>query len=357
MKLGFDAKRLFHNTTGLGNYSRALLDGLQKSYPSNQYFLFDQKEDSQYYPNSEIVKPQITNFLWRSAFCIKQINALELDVFHGLSNQLPIGKWNLNTKKIVTIHDVIFKTHPEKYPLLDRISYDIKTSKAINIADKIIATSHFTAKDIMKHYELDSRKLEVVYQSCDDGFWQEKKESELNEFRNKHKLNQPFLLYVSSFTQRKNHLELINAFAKIDNKDVPLVLIGQKGEALESIIKLIKSLKLQNRVKILNNLKKNDLISAYQCANWFVYPSLIEGFGIPILEAMTSNLPILASDIEVFREVASPDVQFFDLKNNSELCSKLNNLLVINKLNYSSHLEKYKKEEISKQLMSIYKES
>lgn len=357
MKLGFDAKRFFHNTTGLGNYSRALVDGLQKNYPDNQFFLFDQKESSQYYPNSEIIKPQITNLLWRTVFCLKQINDLKLDVFHGLSNQLPFGKWNTNTKKIVTIHDVIYKTHPEKYPLLDRIGYDIKTSKAINIADKIIATSRFTAKDIMKYYELDSRKLEVVYQTCDDGFWKEKKESELIEFRNKYQLNQPFLLYVSSFTQRKNHLELIKAFAKIENKSIPLILIGQKGDALESVSQIIESLKLQNRVKILNNIDKDDLVSAYQCANWFVYPSLMEGFGIPILEAMASSLPILASDIEVFREVASPDVQFFDLKNNSELSSKLNNLLTINKLNYSHHLEKYKKEELSKQLMSIYKES
>lgn len=355
MNIGFDAKRYFHNKSGLGNYGRDLVDSLIHNFPTDQFFLFDKSTQELSTSNKHIVSHSTKSLLWREHGIIKDIKQLDINVYHGLSNELPIGKWPQNIKRVVTIHDVIFKTHPEKYSYIDRNIYDIKTKHALQNADSIIATSEFTLKQMADFFMFDKKKVQIAYQTCADQFWIKQTQNNLDNFKLKYQLTKPFLLYVSSFNQRKNHKFLIQAFKKLNRNDIQLVLVGQKGDAFIETLKLVKQLDLSEKVLIFPNFNQLELPLLYQSAQAFVYPSLTEGFGIPLLEAMASGLPILGSDLMVFREIASPEVHFFELNNESDLINKLNLLLEQTTIDYSKHILKFNKNEIANQVMKIYK--
>jgi glycosyltransferase involved in cell wall biosynthesis len=355
VNIGFDAKRYFHNQSGLGNYSRDLINSLIQCYPNNQFFLFDKSTQAQTEDNKHIIRPSRAKLLWREFGIIKDIIQSDLNVYHGLSNELPFGKWPNQIKRVVTIHDVIFKTLPDKYPLIDRSIYHFKTLNALKKADRIIATSEHTFRQLAQFYPLDKRKVDIVYQTCASEFWIKHTENDLESFKNKYQLSKPFLLYVSTFNQRKNHHALIQSFNKINRKDIQLVLAGQKGDTFQQTNALVNQLGLSNDILFLPNFNQQELPLLYQSAKAFVYPSLSEGFGIPLLEAMVSGLPILASDLEVFREIANSDVLFFDLKSDKDFIDKLNLLLELSPLDYSSHVLKFNRDEIAHQVMNIYK--
>ncbi len=357
MNIGFDAKRFFHNQTGLGNYSRDLVNALATFFPEHRYFLFDKKGGNELVFPLEPVLPSSFNqsYLWRAKQILKEKVFQNLDVYHGLSNELPFGNYPSHVNKIVTIHDVIFKSHPQNYSFIDRSIYHIKTKHAASVADTVIATSKFTAQQIQLYYPIDSSKIKVVYQACNEIFNQVVTDSKVQPFKDKYKLDNPFFLYVSSFNQRKNHLFLLRAFKKYPNKNHHLVLAGSMGDSLKAVNQLITDLDLNKRVTILPNMDQQELTVLYNAASWFVYPSIQEGFGIPLLEAMTCHLPILASNIPVFQEIASPEVLFFELKKEEELLNQLIILSELDKIDYTSHIQQYSKESISKQLMTIYK--
>ncbi len=355
MRIGFDAKRYYHNNTGLGNYSRDLVDGLKQHFPQNAYLLLDKPSLENLYLENKIIHTPSKSPLWRSHGILKDIENLNLDVFHGLSNELPFGSWPLNTKKVVTIHDVIYKLFPTQYPLLDRNIYHLKTKHAIQVADTIIATSEATAKDLIHLYKAPEHKIEVVYQSCGKVHWMPYTASEVDNFKYSKNIQFPFILYVSSFQERKNHLELIKAYAQLLNKDTKMVLAGRKGKTYHQCMDLIKACQLENDVVILTDLEYKELPLLYRSAMGFIYPSLIEGFGIPLLEAACAGLPMAVNDIPVFREIAPTSTLYFHLGDIISITKALQNLIDINALqDNSQHLEKFKSLNQANQMNKIY---
>ncbi len=317
MKIGYDAKRYFHNKTGLGNYSRDLVNTVIAAHPEDQFFLFDSKPTIEgLAPNTIAIPPGngipflSTSFLWRPYFMRREMAKYMLNVFHGLSNELPWGKYPAGIKKIVTIHDVIFKHYPDHYQAFDRFVYDKKTAHAVKIADRIIATSRATADDLMRFYKVDASKLHVVYQSCGEGHRQTYADDVITSFRNKHQIPENSFLYLSSFQTRKNHLQLLKAYA-LYKGPYKLVLAGKPGETLKACKQFINDHHLVNKVVILEGLENRDLPLLYRSCAAFVYPSLIEGFGIPLIEAAQASLPIAVNDIAIFRELAPAGSLFF----------------------------------------------
>ena len=179
MKIGFDAKRYFNNKTGLGNYSRTLVSNFHTFFPDNNYYLYtpginlnEEKVNLDSKENVTIRTAGSKNHtLWRSFEIKKDIKEDQLDVYHGLSHELPRGNENLECKMVVTIHDLIFKTNPEFFPYIDRSFYHIKCKHSLHTADKIIAISENTKNDIIKYYNIDPSKIEVIYQSCQQQYY------------------------------------------------------------------------------------------------------------------------------------------------------------------------------------------
>lgn len=356
MKIGFDAKRYFHNRTGLGNYSRDLVDTLGADFPEHQYFLFDKSPSTLDLPAHTIAVVPIGNkLLWRASGMIQDVKRFQLDIFHGLSNELPWGKWPSHVKKIVTIHDVIFRHFPEQYGIPDRWVYEKKTRHALKIADTVIATSHATAKDLMDLYQADEKKIQVVYQTCGQGHWRNHTAQNITDFRNRQQLNKPFILYVSSFQKRKNHMALLNGLKANNNRNIQLVLAGKPKETYAECVAYVKNNGLEQQVRFITDIGNAELPLLYRSAQSFIYPSMVEGFGIPLIEAACAGLPMAANDIDVFREIAPQDTLFFDSENPEMTAGVLSELSIRTLMDHHDHLRIFTPGYAAARMMEIYR--
>lgn len=368
MNIGFDAKRIFHNHSGLGNYGRNILSYLQENNPENQYFLFTPNKKNpikiDLTSNTKIIKPQkftssINNSIWRTKGVLKNIKFKDLDVYHGLSNELPIGISKTNVKSIITVHDLIFVRFPELYRFIDRKIYFWKMKRACNEADKIIAISQQTKNDIVKFLDINPNKIEIVYQGCSEIYYQQHTEEFKKSIKKKYNLPEKFILNVGTIEPRKNAFQIVKALKKA-NIDFPLVIIGRETDYSKKIRKFITLNKMEKQVFIVNNVIFEDLPAIYQSAKIFIYPSFFEGFGIPIIEAFNSKTPVITSNIDVFKEVADDSALCIE-KNNIEKLAEAILLLLENKEKRDKLVELGKKraldfrgEIIAKELMTVY---
>jgi glycosyltransferase involved in cell wall biosynthesis len=172
-RLGYDAKRLFNNFTGLGNYSRTLLRDLAAFYPDNAYFLYSPRlvknQETQFFINSPLFNvetpPPGRRLLWRTTGIRRELNRHRVQLYHGLSHEIPIGLNARKTPSVVTIHDLIFYHYPHQYRWADRQLYDFKFRYACQHATRIVAISEATKQDIIRFYGIPEEKISVIYQS------------------------------------------------------------------------------------------------------------------------------------------------------------------------------------------------
>jgi glycosyltransferase involved in cell wall biosynthesis len=314
MNIGFDAKRYFNNLTGLGNYSRSVIDALLKNAPENRYVLFAPKQEGKILPSGlEIAETRGKGSLWRVIGMKNDLIEKGIQLYHGLSNEIPVGLAGSGIKTVVTIHDLIFKRFPDYYRFADRWIYNVKTNYAVRYADVIIAASETTAADIKRFCKVDHKKVEVVYQPVDDAWYNISAASPV-----KH----PYLLYVSSFTQRKNHGGLIEAFSKIQKQtDLHLVLAGTAGETLKQCRSFVDHEKLGDRVHFFVDCDFQLLHSLVYGASLVVNCSFFEGFGIPLAEAAVCGRPMAVSGIPVFKEIAGKAARYFRPDNTDEMAA------------------------------------
>lgn len=368
MRIGFDAKRLFNNFTGLGNYSRSLVSGLYQFYSNNDYYLFTtkikQKQETQVFLKSpyQLIQPKKgSKNWWRTKSCTKDIIKNNIQIYHGLSHELPLGIKKTGAKSVVTIHDLIYKTYPHDFSVIDRNIYDRKFKYACKVADKVVAVSESTKKDLIELYQLNPDKVDVCYQTCNDMFKHEIAENELNEIRNIYQLPNNFLLYVGSIIERKNLLSLVQAVKMLKPDDkIPLVVIGNGGNYLNKVKTFIAENKLENEVIFLNNLKYDHLPAIYQLAQIFIYPSQYEGFGIPIIESLWSKTPVITSNISSLPEAAGAGAFYCDPSNSASIHSGI--VKILSDTAYAtnlvqegfSHIQKFSTEKTTKQLMNTY---
>jgi glycosyltransferase involved in cell wall biosynthesis len=347
MNIGFDAKRAFHNFSGLGNYSRLLIHSLSDLFRENQYFLYTPN----YKPhpshnfadqeNCKIITPNgITSWLpssfWRSFLMVNDIHTQNIDIFHGLSGELPVSK--LKMQKVVTIHDVIFMRYPEYYAHFDRKVYEKKFKHACKIADKIITVSKQTADDCIRFLNADVRKIEIGYQSCDTMFFEPVKE---NEILKKYELQEKFILCIGTIEKRKNLLNLVKALKFIDD-DVALVAIGGRTPYTALVEQYIKESRISHRIKLMHRVPFRDFPALYAAASVFVYPSVFEGFGIPVLEALAVGAPVATSNISSMPEVGGDAALYFDPYNVEDMATQINLLLHDHKTVAQLHANRFK---------------
>jgi len=331
LKIGFDAKRLFNNFTGLGNYSRFIADALANQFPEHEYLLYtprlrDHPETKVYQNRFTIRKPESGlakkfSSVWRS-YALGNVAANDgVEIFHGLSNELPITKPS-GLKTVVTVHDLIFKRFPAYYNAIDVQIYTWKLKKACASADVVIAISKQTASDLVQFMQVPSSKIKVVYQGCHPNFKEVVTDSAKQEIRSRYKLPQDFMLCVGTLEQRKNALTLLKAITHLKNS-LPLVLIGKATDYTQELYSYIKTNKLEGRVLIHHTVAFADLPAIYQMANVFIYPSLFEGFGIPIVEAIVSGVPVITSTGSCFEEAGGVGVSYVDPQNEQSLAAQI----------------------------------
>lgn len=331
MKIGFDAKRAFLNASGLGNYSRNTLNALQKYYPKNQHVLFTpeiKKELFSNYADFDIISPdspisKIFKSLWRSFSVNGQLRNREIDLFHGLSNELPDGIHKSEVSSVVTVHDLVFMQFPQFYKFIDRKIYYRKVKYACLSADKIIAISNQTKKDIIQYLNIDPNKIEVVYQSISPKYFKKQKSIDLVS---KYNLPERFIISVGTIEQRKNQLSILKAIHRAQ-LGITVVFVGKPTLYSASLLKFITENKMENQVKFLNNITRKNLARLYQQASLSVYISVFEGFGLPVIESMASGCPVITSNVSCLPETAGNAAVLCDPKNIDEIGEKIKFLL------------------------------
>ena len=372
MRIGYDAKRVFHNWRGLGNYSRDLLVGLKNYFPGEEYVLFsmDYQDEralrfEQMNPEFSIIKPsglfsKLFPSLWRTNLS-KEFDDQKLDIFHGLSHELPKKRKNQKTKMVVTIHDLIFIRYPGYFPAVDRKVYMTKVKYACRVADIVIAICEQTKKDLIEILHVPEEKIRVAYQSCNSIYFNTIQDEQINQIKKKYDLNNDYFLFVGAFEERKNILTLIEAYHYY-GKQKDLVLVGRASRYLKEMKQKISSLGLEDNVKILENIPLEDLPAIYQGCFCFCFPSHFEGFGIPLIESLFSGRPVITTNGSCFPEVAGPGGLYCDPNNAFEI-TKAMDLLSNDKELYErlrsegrAHVERFLPENTNRVMMDIYKE-
>jgi glycosyltransferase involved in cell wall biosynthesis len=371
VKIGFDAKRLFNNFTGLGNYSRFLVDALSDYYPENDYSLYTPKiqdhPETEKYLNSnrfKVRQPQgraaLFSSLWRSYSLGNVATHDGVQLYHGLSNELPLTKPG-RLKTVLTVHDLIFKRFPQYYNPFDVQIYSWKLARACASADLIVAISQQTASDLQEFLNVDQEKIRVVYQGCHVNFEQIVPREMLVRVQAKYNLPDRFVLCVGTLEERKNSALLVRALTNVKEK-IHVVMVGKPTAYVKKLRNLIDVVKLGHRIHFLHQVSFHDLPAIYRLAELFVYPSLFEGFGIPILEAIVCGVPVITSRGSCFEEAGGPATRYVNPTNPEELAVQINELLsndalrkdmIARSKEYSARFEPAV---ISRQMMGVYNE-
>jgi glycosyltransferase involved in cell wall biosynthesis len=380
MNIGFDAKRAYHNDTGLGHYSRTLIRSLAEYYPEHQYYLFNPKPSSIFQLNGinlhEVLPQHFTDKLfpsvWRSSRVKKDLTKKGIGLYHGLSHEIPVNIHKTGIPSVVTIHDLIHERYPEQYNPVDVKIYSKKFRYACTHADKVIAISEQTKKDIIDFYKTPAEKISICYQSCNPAFSKIVTDEEKMEVKEKYGLPDHFFLSVGSVIERKNLLNICRAlFLLKDELDIPLIVIGDGGKYKARIKDYIRQTGLDNKIIFLSEKESArssisyktaaDFPAIYQSAIALIYPSFFEGFGIPVLEALWSRLPVITSNVSCLPEAGGDGAHYIDPNSPEEIAAGMKK--IYSDKNYTSglisngwqHAQHFTQKKCADAVMDVYK--
>ncbi len=310
MQIAIEARVLSGKRLGVARYLYNLLRFFPEISDSNQFYLY-----ADYRPiDQSIQHPQIhyrtlkgpRRFLWRHFLLPLEQYKKHFDLLFVPSYSVPLLKMG---KTVVTIHDIIPLKHPEWSRRNERIRFATTVKRLAHKVDSIIAASEATKNDLLEFTRTDPNKIEVIYLGVDDHFKVLDKKAEFENFSKKFNLLVPFILYVGAIHPRRNIKRLLEAFRllKLDTKtEHKLVLIGTffQSSWKQQIQQYIQQKKLENEIIWLDYITDEELVQFYNFADVFIYPSLYEGFGLPVLEAMACGTPVVTSNSTSLSEVA-----------------------------------------------------
>ncbi len=368
MRIGFDAKRAFNNYSGLGNYSRYIISNICRFYPENECFLYTPKiVDAELFnePAGTIIgKPggfwKKSGSLWRTFRLTQRLNKDAIDLYHGLSNELPYGIQKSRAKSVITIHDLIFMEHPELYKSINRNIYEKKVRSGTRVASRVIAASEQTKQDIIRFLNVDESRIRVVYQGCHRQFYSRVSKETMQNTHQRFALPSEYLLYVGTIEERKNLLKIVQALHH-GNFDFPLVVVGRKTAYFNQVKQFIERTGLSN-VYFLDQVQASDLPAIYQGSAGFIYPSSYEGFGIPVLEALNSGVPVITSRGGCLEETAGKGGLLIDPTDQEEMIHAIRQVLETSALRDrliregGAHALKFREEQTIPSLYNVYLE-
>ena len=363
MNIGFDAKRLFNNSTGLGNYSRTLVRNLSQYHPQNDYHLYSPKITNQSFDTKDFqihTKQKGLDAIWRSWSMSKDWDRTGLQIYHGLSNELPFSNKG-KTKTIVTIHDLIFEVLPKTYKWTDRKIYRQKVMNSCQIADQVVAISEHTKNDIIEFYGIEPTKIKVLYQAVEDSYYQEV--APHLPIVDIPKLPSNYILSVGTFQERKNQLSILKAWRSLPKvHQIPIVLVG-KGQACENMLREYASAYQIPLYCLTNIMQTAQLQAIYKKASVFVFPSYYEGFGLPIVEALLSGVPVVCSETSAMPEAAGGASILFNPFEKEEIAAGISKVLEDSNLRKKMikkgrayALKTFDRKSLSRQMMFLYEE-
>jgi glycosyltransferase involved in cell wall biosynthesis len=332
MKIAFDAKRYFSNHTGLGNYSREILNHWLTFYPQDELLLASPKKPNSYDPRpgmDVIHAPRgVPGAIWRAMGQGSAAAQWGAHVYFGLSNELPMVLPR-QMRSMVAIHDCLFMAFPEQYGPINCQIYQFKTQHALDRADVVVAVSEATRRDLIQHFRVDPVKINVVYQTISGLFNPTINEEVWQGINLKHSIASEFILCVGSLYSRKNQHKLVEAYSKLmPSERIPLYVIGKKDTSYgKKVVNEVNRLKLNQWIVFLDQLSLPEIAELYKHAVFSVYVSLGEGFGLPVVESLACGTPVLTSNVSAMPEAALGLGHLADPFSSSSIENSLRNLL------------------------------
>lgn len=350
MKIGIDIRTIGKNRTGDETYTRELVRNLLEIDNKNEYFLYTDNDDPDYLvrvkktlqiKNSQ--KAQIVPILpkakmfWTFWSLPMHIKKNPVDILHV--QYITPRFLSRKTKIITTIHDVSFNRFSKLIKKTDLFFLKTLIPVSLRRADKIIAVSEFTRKEIMRYYEIDSNKITRVYNGgASEEYYQEYSGDRARRVLSKYKIGSDYVLYVGTLQPRKNIPFLIEAFSRFKeknkdkefSKDLKLVVCGNKKShnydcKIDAALRKIEN--ASTEIIFPGYVEKGDLPFLVQGAKVFAFPSLYEGFGLPILEAMASGTPVLCSNDSCNKEISTDAALIYRQGSKNDFSAKLLDLM------------------------------
>ncbi|MBU1164729.1 glycosyltransferase family 4 protein [Patescibacteria group bacterium] len=370
MKIGIDARMYGDSVTGIGNYTKNLIDELLKIDFKNEYtiFLLPQNYDK-FQTNSKNVKKVKIDIPWYSwSEQIKLPIALikeKIDLMHFPHFNVPI----LYPKKfVVTIHDItpkFFPGHKVKQNPLRRIGYWLVFKLGITRAQKVISVSNHTKQHLIKHFNIKEQKIEVVYQGLNKNLQNQSFYGIIDKLSDKFDIHKPFIFYVGVWREHKNLPNLVKAYKVLLEKfkqDISLVIGGKPDPEYPETLNLIKELNLEQKIFMPGFISEDKLTFFYNQAEVFVLPSFNEGFGLVAIESISLGTPVVASKTTSLPEVLKGGALYFDPHSPQDIAEKINQVLSSKELSKQlvnkakQVIKKYNWEITAKQTLKIYEE-
>ncbi len=316
MKIGYDAKRYYHNNTGLGNYSRTLVRDMSEQFSDVQPVLYD------------------ASSFERTFQLGRRAKAEGCQLYHGLSNELPRDILRAGIPSIVTMHDVAWRTFPDMYTTIDRHIYDWKYGWSARHATHVVCISESTKRDVMHFYGIPEERISVIFQPVHT-YYYNRMPSELAEQYVRELLpfyrdgERRYIITVGSINSRKNLLAMVQALNNVPAAERPhFVVIGNGREYRRKVEKYIADNGLQKWVHIISGMNDVTTLQAlYSKALLLMYPSFYEGFGLPVVEAALQNCPVITSNVSSLPEAAGPGAVQVDPASVDQLTEALVRLL------------------------------
>ncbi|MCK5084813.1 MAG: glycosyltransferase family 4 protein [Candidatus Pacebacteria bacterium] len=332
MKIGIDASRAFVKIrTGTEEYSYQFIKNLTKvDTSSHQIFLYvknNSKIDFEL-PKNFIIQKICYNRLWTQLGLSLEIKKNPIDVLFIPSHTIPI----IHSKNtVVTIHGLEFKYHPESYSFKERTLLKLNTFIAVKWSSKIIVPSESTKKDLIEFYKVDENKIKVVYHGV-------KSQKPIKSKAYKVKNNNFNILFIGRLEKRKNLVNLIkafelfkkhspNPFCQRGDSNYKLILAGKEGFGFEEIKKAIYKSQYKSDIILKGYVSEREKEELYKNTNIFILPSFYEGFGLPILEAMSYGVPIVCSNASSLPEIAGDAALLIDSNNIQDISNAIEKII------------------------------
>jgi len=322
---------LYENLEGFGYFTKEVVQRLAINHPEHQFhFFFDRLFDERFTFSSNVTPHILTPparhpLLWKYWFDVKVTAALKkikAGVFFS-----PDGQCSLTTKvpQCVVVHDLGFSHHPDGYKKTHWRYYKHYTPRFVKKAKSVLTVSQYSKQDIIEQYQTEEAKIKVVYNGIKEAFSPIGFE-EQNRIKDKYTSGTEFFLYAGAIHPRKNLINLLKAFSKFKKRlqsSMKLVLAGRLAWKNNEFLELLKTYKYKDDVVLTGYLEENELAGLMASAYAFVYPSLFEGFGVPVVEAMRCGVPVLTSKASSMEEISEDAALYFDPQNIDDMADKL----------------------------------
>ena len=347
-RFGYDPKTGLPRRVGSGEYCYQLLLNLNKIDLKNNYLIYLPQSPTADLPEESanwhyiVVRPRKmwTLFGLSLEFLLKHSKP---DVFLSPTHYLPIFA---PARSLISILDVSYIRFPELFKTADLNQLTKWTKYSVKKAKGILTISKASKGDIIREYGVSEKRVVVTYPGIKEGLMIKDERLSMDEMRKKYGIGKDYILFVGTIQPRKNIERLIEAFSKLNKSGLDLVIVGKKGWKFEEILAAPKKLNVQNKVKFLDSVTDEDLPAFYKNALCFALPSLYEGFGLPVLEAMKYGCPVITSNISSLPEAGGDAALYVDPFNVHDITKKLE--LIINDKELRSKLIKKGYEQIKK---------